>query len=1053
MGISKILIVDSNLSLLNLLKEALENEGLSVSTVRDGKMALEKLRMDPPDIVITGLIVSGISGEQLVESIRADPNLREKCIVVLSGALDEDIDPESLKADYCLNRKSLKITRNEVLELVRQIGNSKKRPKRPKIPQADFQDRKVVRELLADRNEREHIFKCLNEGLIIFATNHHVFEANPAACEILGKSMKEILDKPIESHFDQESRKKIIHVIEKIKSGSKDESVLSILYGDKRLTLHFSGLEEPGSAEQAEGVLLIQNITRQSLAEESLYKERNYYSGIIESIKDGIIVLSRDLTIKSVNHFFPNFFNRDRSQIVEQKCHTSFFDRGEPCPDCFLEQTEIFDRGKDFSVDRTLQDHEGNLYYFRVSGTPLEMQNKVITSIVLCYDDITRLEMLNDYFKATETVASLLLKSKNIRKQVEELLEVLGRAANASRCYWFENQKDSSGNIFMTLRAEWCAERIMPLIDNSILQNISYEKALPRWYRELSAGRIISDRVADFPDDERAILEPFRIKSILLIPLFVRKEFRGFIGFDNCVEERIWQDAEVNLLRSAADSISNAFEIEQSEREMKESEARYREIYEKTYDMWYLHDMEGRFLEVNPAVQRIAGYNEEELLSMTILDLIAERYKDRFSGFLMELKEKGITEGVARIVTKSDEERVLKYRNWIVERPEKGLIGRGLVRDVTDSEELKAQMRHSQRMESMANIASGISHNFRNILAGIMTSGQLLQLKYQEDPELQKYSSQILRLAKMGSDLVTDLFKFSRKSSDKPKTIINLSEVLRETCRLINRSFDKKIDVRTDIPELLIINGNRSALSQVFMNVCTNARDAMPDGGVLHIAAEKEKNRTVVTITDAGLGMDERTAEMIFDPFFTTKDPGEGTGLGLSTVYGIVKDHGGEIQVHSQKDQGTSFEISFPSPGTMNDFDKQSTPTIVPGRGEKVLIVDDDETFLESMEELLVTLGYSTNSVGSGQKGVEEYGIWRPDVVLLDRSMPEMDGPATSKKLFDADPTAKIILISGYEEEGPNGIDSQLKKRIRGYLTKPFSAEDLSRVISEVVKK
>jgi PAS domain S-box-containing protein len=1051
--LSKILIVDSDLPLLNLLKEALENEGLSISIARDGKTALEKLRINPPDILITGLIISKISGEQLIECVRADSNLRKICIVVLSGALREYIEPENLNADYCLTKKSLKSTLDEVLELVRQIGESKERPPRPQLPQAGFQAGKVVRELLADRNEREHVFKCLKEGLIIFATDHHVFEANPAACEILQKSINEILDNPLGSHFDQEYQEKIGHVIEDIKNGSKNESDLSISYGDKKLILYFSGIKVSDAAGQSEGILLVQDITRQSLAEESLAKERNFYSGIIESIKDGIVVLRRDLTIKSVNHFFPDFFNKDRSQIVEQKCHTICFGRDEPCPDCFLGQSEIFEKGKDFSVNRTLQDYEGNSYHFKVSGAALGMQDEVITSVVLSYDDITRLEKLNDYFKATDTVASLLLKSKNIRKQVEELLEVLGRAAGASRCYWFENQEDSSGEIFMTLRSEWCAENIVPLIDNSLLQNIPYKSAFMRWYRELSAGRIISGLLSTFPDEEHAILKPYNIKSILLIPLFVKKDFQGFIGFDNCIDEKLWQDEEVNLLRSAADSISKAFEFEQSDREIKESEARYREIYEKTYDMWYLHDMEGRFLEVNPAVQRIAGYNEEELLSMTILDLIAERYKDQFDGFLMELKEKGITEGLIRIVTKSDEEKVLKYRNWLVESPEKGLIGRGLVRDVTDRARLKAQIRHSQRMESMGNIASGISHNFRNILAGIMTSSQLLQLKYQEDPELQKYSSQILRLAKMGSDLVTDLFQFARKGSGKPKTIINLSEVLRETYRLISNSFDKKIEIRADIPELLIINGNSSALGQVFMNICTNARDAMPDGGVLHIAAKKEKNGTVVTIADTGLGMDKRTTEMMFDPFFTTKRPGEGTGLGLSTAYGIVKEHKGEIQVHSQEGQGTSFEISFPSPGSMNNFDKQYQSEIFLGKGEKVLIVDDNETVLESMEELLLTLGYRTNSVASGQKAIEEYRTWRPDIVLLDRNMPEMDGPETTKKILDMDPEAKIILISGYEEEGPNGIDAQIKKRIIDYLIKPFDAEELSRVISKVVEK
>lgn len=1051
--LSKILIVDSDNSLLNLLKESFENEGLAVALARDGKTALEKLKTEPPDVLITGLIIPKISGEHLIEYVRADSNLREICIVALSGSLLEYIGSNKIKADYCLNKKSLKTTRDEVLKLVRRIGGSKAGSPRPEKVQPDFQARKVVRELLAYRSEREHVFKSLKEGLIIFSFDHRIFEANPAACEILKKPINEILDKPLEVHFDDEYQEIIEHVIEDIKSGRKNEIVLSIPYGNKNLSLHFTSIEDPGADGNLEGILLVQDVTRQILAEESLDKERNFYSGIIESIKDGIIVLRRDRTVEWVNHFFPNFFNKDCSQIVGQKCYRVFFEREGPCSDCFLDQAEAFDQAKDFSFNKTLQDYEGNSYCFKVSLAPLEIQDEVITSIVLSYDDITASERLNDYFKATDAVASLLLKSKNVRNQVGELLEVLGRAAAASRSYWFENHNDSSGKVFMALRSEWCLEGMVPLIDNSLWQNIPYEKAFPRWYRELSAGNVISGLVAGFPDEERAILEPYCIKSALRIPLFVKRDFQGFIGFDNCIDEKVWQDAEVNLLRSAVDSISKALEFEQSDRELKESEARYREIYEKSYDMWYLHDMDGRFLEVNPAVQRIAGYSEEELLSMTIIDLIAERYRDQFEVFLAELKEKGITEGFTRIVTKNDEEKVLKYRNWLVESPEKGLIGRGLVRDVTDRAKLKAQIKHSQRMESMSNIATGISHNFRNILAGIMTSSQLLQLKYQEDPELQKYSSQILRLAKMGTDLITDLFQFARKDSDKPKTIINLAEVLRETCRLISSSFDKKIDIRTNIPELLIIHGNHAALSQVFMNICTNARDAMPDGGVLHIVAEKEKDRTVITVTDTGLGMDEQTTKRMFDPFFTTKEPGAGAGLGLSTAYGIVKDHKGEIDVHSQKHQGTSFKISFPSPSSMNNVDKQSASEIVPGKGEKLLIVDDDTTVLESMEELLLTLGYSTNSVVSGQKAIEEYKKWRPDLVLLDRNMPVMDGPATTKKLLDVDPNAKIILISGYEEEGPEGIDAQLKNRIKGYLIKPFDAEELSQIIFEAVNK
>ncbi len=792
---------------------------------------------------------------------------------------------------------------------------------------------------------------------------------------------------------------------------------------------------------------------KNSLLHRDIIIQRDYYSGILNSVNEGVIILDRNLSVLEVNQFFLIFFNRERADIIGQKCYSVFFGRNQPCPGCFVEQSRVFEQGEDFSANLNCRNFQEKLYHFKVSGTQLEVEDEIVTSVLLTFSDITRIENLHNYLKASASVASLLLKGGNIRGLVGDVIKIMGQTAEASRCYWFENHKDAYGRIYASLRSEWCSEEIEPQIDNPGLQTLSYENACPGWHQEMSTGKIISVTLDDSPDEERAFLESRNIKSILLLPLFIKESFEGFIGFDNCVNGNLWQDAEINLLRSAVNSLANAFEHERYDKKIEENEARYRDIFENVSDFWYLHDMEGKIIEVNPAIERTTGYQETELLSMTVRDIIPERYKNMFDDYLRVLKEKGVAEGLIRIVIKSGEERILEYKNWLVELPNGIIACRGLVKDMTDRMRLKSQLRHAQKMESIGVIASGISHNFRNILAGVMANTQLIQLKYQSTPELQSYADEIVRLTKTGSDLITDLLQFSRKVRIGQKTFINLVEVLKETFHIINRSFDKKTDIQTDLAELLPIYGDHSALSQVFMNLCTNARDAMPDGGTLRIDAKKEKNRVTVAITDTGCGMDEETVKKIFDPFFTTKEPGRGTGLGLSTAYGIVKNHGGEIQVQSRVGKGTSFKIFFPLPDAVPRDKKIAVPEIIKGNGEKVLIVDDEQNLLRSMEELLDNLGYKSDSVTSGQKALEKYEAWRPDVVLLDRNMPEMDGLTALKKILSMDPDAKIILISGYEMAGPDGIDDWIRKRIKGYLTKPVDIIDLSKVMAGVILK
>ncbi|MBW1728052.1 MAG: sigma 54-interacting transcriptional regulator [Deltaproteobacteria bacterium] len=371
---------------------------------------------------------------------------------------------------------------------------------------------------------------------------------------------------------------------------------------------------------------------------------------------------------------------------------------------------------------------------------------------------------------------------------------------------------------------------------------------------------------------------------------------------------------------------------------------------------------------------------------------------------------------------------------------------------IDPSQRAEAILQHAQRMESVGSIASGISHNFRNILSGITVNNQLIQIKYKDDAKLQEIAGSINKFVRRGSDLVNELMQFSRKQPENKLDILNLVEVLKETYNLITESFQKKIDIHMDVPESIFVLGTRSGLSQVFMNLCTNARDAMPEGGELRIEAKQNKDKVEVTIADTGTGMDSETLEKCFDPFFTTKDPGKGTGLGLSTIYGIIKNHGGDINITSELNKGTTFLLSFPLHTAVEEEKKQEdmTTETVFGDGQKVLIVDDETEVLKPMEDMLEGLGYSAASAESGKEAIAKYITWQPDIVLMDRNMPEMDGTKCAELIIEHDPDAKIVLISGYDEKGADGLSDQEKLLIKNYLTKPIDITKLSQILAQL---
>ena len=373
-----------------------------------------------------------------------------------------------------------------------------------------------------------------------------------------------------------------------------------------------------------------------------------------------------------------------------------------------------------------------------------------------------------------------------------------------------------------------------------------------------------------------------------------------------------------------------------------------------------------------------------------------------------------------------------------------------MITDVTERRRLEMQLQHVQKMEAIGTIAAGVAHNFRNTLTEILVNSQLIQMNYEDQSGLHEVAGRINTSVRRGSRLVDGLLQFSRKQIKEEFKIINLSEVINETFQIIRKSFDQKIEILTDYPDQLPIMGDTTSVSQALMNLCTNARDAMPAGGQLVIKAVQDGRRILVTVSDNGEGMGKETIEKCFDPFYTTKPIGKGTGLGLSTTYGIIKSHEGLISVESQSNKGTTFKIHFPLALGDEEIKPTETLSLARGEGQLVLVVDDEPEIQIAMKELLEYLGYKPEFASNGTAGLDKYKSCKPDGVLMDINMPEMDGIACIEEILKYDPDANISIVSGYELDGMNRLGKSAKKSIKEYLPKPVGLGDLSALLAKM---
>ncbi|NOY44583.1 MAG: response regulator [Deltaproteobacteria bacterium] len=548
--------------------------------------------------------------------------------------------------------------------------------------------------------------------------------------------------------------------------------------------------------------------------------------------------------------------------------------------------------------------------------------------------------------------------------------------------------------------------------------------------------------------------------------------------FRNVIERFRRMARRIREREAALAEVNRRLEHEVEER--VRAEERYRALFENAVEGMFVSTPDGRYLAVNPALAELYGYDSPEELRGSVRDIRTDVcvFPEQRDEFLALLERHDVVRNFEMKARRRDGKRLDLLVSARAGRGPDGRIEtiQGFVLDVTQQRVMEAQVLHAQKMEAVGTLAGGVAHDFNNLLQAVLGYAELLLEARPDDPGLVRGLEGIRRAALRGRSLTDQLLAFSRRAPEEAgvgdRKPLDLNRAIRSVFDLLRRTLPRMIQVDLDLEEpLWKVRADPVQVEQVLMNLALNAKDAMPDGGTLTVRTrnvrlgaqadpddppELPPGRYVrVSLSDTGHGMPAHVLEHIFEPFFTTKEVGQGTGLGLSSVYGIVKGHGGTVTCESTAGKGTTFHVFLPAGG------EPLRPEAGPGPGPgapspagagTVLLVDDEESVREVCREVLGRAGYGVIAVPDGETALEVYREQgdRLDLVILDLNMPGMGGERCLEELLRLDPSVRVIVATGYLDAG--SPEDLCGARAVEVLRKPYRSADLLRAVQRALE-
>ncbi|MDX1631536.1 MAG: response regulator [Thermoanaerobaculia bacterium] len=523
-----------------------------------------------------------------------------------------------------------------------------------------------------------------------------------------------------------------------------------------------------------------------------------------------------------------------------------------------------------------------------------------------------------------------------------------------------------------------------------------------------------------------------------------------------------------------ATSVQRSLELARARRERREarealarSEARYRTIVETANEGVWIVDEEGRTTFANERMAEMLGISRGELVGKSMDEFVDEEYRARTRKNL-ERRREGIADRYEFPLRRPDGSRlwVLVSATPVYDEDGRYEGSLAMVADLTEHRKLEEQVREAQKLDAVGRLAGGVAHDFNNVLSVIVGYGEMLLDQLPETGTARKQLGRVLEAAGRAERLIQQLLAVGRKQISRPR-VTDLSSLLGEMEELIRRHVGEAVDLRIsrpDSPAPVLVD--RGQMEQVVINLVSNARDAMPGGGKLtlevqtaHLDEEYRRRRpgvepgehVMLAVSDTGQGMDEETRSHAFEPFFTTKDPGKGTGLGLASVHGIVRQSGGHVWLYSEPGRGTTIKIYLPRTEEEEEWgrpEKSATP--VRGGTEKILVVEDAEMVRNLVRDSLETFGYRVLTAETPE-AAEDLATSDPgiDLLVTDVVMPDLSGPELAGRIREQRPELPVLYMSGYSDEAI--VHHGVLPSATEFLPKPFSPGDLARKVREVL--
>ncbi len=688
---------------------------------------------------------------------------------------------------------------------------------------------------------------------------------------------------------------------------------------------------------------------------------------------------------------------------------------------------------------------EGHVSMDRCLSVPLVFQDKSIGVLTVANKETDYTESDKNTLESIAQYVAPVLNERVERKQAKEAL----RESEERLSAMFEHmvsgvavyESVDNGEDFVIKAFNSAAEKINRISRNEALGNRLLD-VFPHMDESGLLGAL--HRVWKTGQDEH--LPPFYYKDA------IREGWR---------ENRIYKlpSGEVVAL------FDDVTEQKQAEEAVRESEDKYRLLVENADDAIFIaQDEVVKF--ANPKTEQISGYSKEELAKMFFVDFVNPEDRDMvIDSHRRRLSGENIPGTYSFRITNRDNEELWVELNAVLINWEGKPATLNFLRDITPQKKLEAQLQQVQRMEALGTLGGGVAHDFNNLLMGIQGRTSLMLMeKDSSHPEFEHLKG-IEDYVKSAADLTQQLLGFTRGGKYEVKPT-DINDLIKKNSRMFGRT-KKEIKIHRKYQKRVwTVETDQGQIDQVLMNLYVNAWQAMPGGGDLYVQTENvsldedyikpfeiEPGRYVkISVTDTGVGMDEATRQRIFEPFFTTKEMGRGTGLGLASAYGIIKNHGGFINVYSEKGEGTTFNIYLPASEKEIIEEKELSIDVLRG-SETVLLVDDEDMIIDVGEQLLENMGYKLLIARNGKEAKEIYEKNKDkiDLVILDMIMPDMSGGDTFDRLREINPDIKVLLSSGYSISGQ--ATEILDRGCDGFIQKPFNLNQLSRKLRKILDR